>query len=166
MNIKNVQENLLYPLAELIIEKLKDTNVEELLQNYEENRKELEEKFVKRVKDLCDICQELKNKELNKVITPLKSKVDDFSDYLEKYKINDNKEKNETTLELEEEGNKLEKIVEVIKNLEKQVKTCHEALTNKEYKEKKTEINSSESKELETQSEEQHRATIEIPIDK
>src|SRR3954447_22074350 len=123
-----MRENLLYPLAELIIERLKGTKVEELLQNCEENRKELEEKFVKQVKDLCNIYQELRSKELSEAIAPLKNKVDEFSEYLEKYKINNDKE-NETTLEIgNEERIKLEKIVEVIKNLEERVKTYHEEL--------------------------------------
>ena len=155
-NFTCVQENLLYPLVELIIEKLAHTNVEELLKDHEKNSKLLEEKFVKQVKDLCDICQELKSEELDKFIVPLKNKVADFSEYLEKSKINDSNE--ESTIIIEEES-KLTKIFESMKTLEEQVKICYDMLTDKGTREE----NSSEGNIQ--QEENINQALIEIPLD-
>nr|CAG8484509.1 10661_t:CDS:2 [Entrophospora candida] len=124
-NFERQKQNLLYPLFEIMTERLNKFNVEELFTNHKENEKLLNE-FVKKVQIICEIKQKLKNEELNDILSSLEDKNKKILSHLEaKF---DNLTKNEIAITVEEEEKNLDEIIKVIKKLEEKVKTCYETL--------------------------------------
>ncbi|WNE41590.1 MAG: hypothetical protein AM1032_000330 [Mycoplasmataceae bacterium] len=126
------KENLLCPFIELITDKLEINSLKELINNKEKN--DLNLNIIFKLDILLTICKKLESDEFSDVIYSLKVIINDFSKSLSNYYVIDSEEiNNSIIIELiDQDEKKLEKIINAIRKLEEEIKSCHENLIKEE----------------------------------